>query len=263
MGLETIRKLLNVVAILGILVAVGAFVYRELGPGEYGIRPIAAPLAVATGALLIEFLLGIFVSVKGKQSTAYLGKFRQSTMVFGLFLAAMFAVSLTDPDLAVIETALVVLGGTVFIGAAAGVFLVAYAGLRTRSREALLIAVVAWGVVGAAGLLAVTDNGSGVGLIVAGALGLYFGARSYSGTRWRLLPGDSASGNQSGETTGGGSSPKRGSAQSRRQRPSKQQRYQFTEVEGSSGEATGSDAGGAASATGTPEEGSNQNSGPR
>lgn len=263
MGLDTVRKLLNVVAILGILVAVGAFAYRELGPGEYGIRPIAAPLAVATGALLIEFVLGIFASVRGEKSRAYLQKFRQSTMLFGLFLVAMFAVSLADPDLEIAKTAIVVLGGTVFIGAAAGVFLVAYAGLRTRSREALLIAVVAWGVVGAAGLLAVTDNGSGVGLIVAGALGLYFGARSYQGTRWRLLPGGSAPSNQSGETTGGGSSPKRGSAQSRRQRPSKQQRYQFTEVEGSSGEATGSDAGGAASTTGTPEEGSNQNSGPR
>lgn len=262
MGLDTVRKLLNIVAILAILVAVAAFAYRELGAGEYGIRPIAAPLAVATGALLIEFVLGVFGSIKGDKSRAYLGKFRQSTLLFGLFLAAMFVASVADPDLAVVETAITVLGGTTIIGVAAGVFLVAYAGLRTRAREALLTAVVAWAVVGAAGLLAITDDGSGIGLIVAGALGLYFGVRSYQGTRWRLLPGGSSESTPT-RTPTDGRSPQGGRTQSRRQRPPKDQRYQFTEAEGSSGDAPGSEAGGTASATGAREEGPNQNSGAR
>jgi hypothetical protein len=263
MGLDTVRKLLNIVAILGILVAVAAFAYRELGAGEYGIRPIAAPLAVATGALLIEFVFGVFASVTGDKSRAYLGKFRQSTLLFGLFLAAMLAASVADPDLAVVETAITVLGGTAIIAVAAGVFLVAYAGLRTRSREALLTAAVAWAVVGAAGLLAITDDGSGIGLIVAGALGLYFGVRSYQGTQWRLLPGGSSESTPT-RTTTDGRSPKGGPTQSRRQRPPKEQRYQFTETEESrTGDTSGSDTGGATSAAGTGEDGRNQNSGPR
>ena len=233
-AIATVRKLLNVVGILGVVVAAGALVYRLVGPEwSYGLRPIAVPLAVASGALVLDFLLGVFVSVRGEEGRAYLGKFRQSTMWFGIFWTGLFAVALADPDLALLETAITVLGGVELIGATGGVFLAAWLGLRKESTEALLVGVLAWGLVGVAGAQGVSESGTGVGLLLAAALGVYFGVRSRRSTTWLLRRG---SREQSTPTTGSepptDSGVGSGSAQgSTARRPPAKDRYQYTKID--------------------------------
>lgn len=231
-AIATVRKLLNVVGILGVVVAAGALAYRLVGPEwSYGLRPIAVPLAVASGALVLDFLLGVFVSVRGEEGRAYLGKFRQSTMWFGVFWTGLFAVALADPDLALLETAITVLGGVELIGATGGVFLAAWLGLRKESTEALLVGVLAWGLVGVAGAQGVSESGTGVGLLLAAALGVYFGVRSWRSTTWLLRRGSRAesTATTSSTTESGGRS---GGAQgSTARRPPAKDRYQYTKID--------------------------------
>jgi len=236
-AIATVRKLLNVVGILGLVVAAGALVYRLVGPEwSYGVGPIAVPLAVASGALVLDFLLGVFVSVRGEEGKAYLGKFRQSTMWFGIFWTGLFGVALADPDLAILQTAITVLGGVELIGVTGGVFLAAWLGLRKESTEALLVGILAWGLIGAAGAQGISESGSGIGLLFAAALGVYFGVRSWRSTTWllrRRSRGDSAPAPESGGR------PESGNSQgSTARRPPAKHSYQYTKTaEGNASEA--------------------------
>lgn len=190
--LELVRRALSAIAVVSLLAAAGAVVYRfQVGEGEYGLVPIAVPLAIATVALSVNLVLSILATVKGATSRQYLPKFRRATLLFGLFWAVLLVVAVAEPDISVLADAVVTFGGAQVVGIYAAAFLAAWVGLRERATEALAVAVVAWGAVGAVGVQQFADDGSGAGLIIAGVLGVYFGIRSYTGTDWWLASGRS------------------------------------------------------------------------
>lgn len=107
--------------------------------------------------------------------------------VLGLYMIVESAAGNSAPGIVnivygLLHFAITIFGGFTSLLIITAVFLGVWYGLKNQATEALIVGIVAWGLIAIVGLGFVTSSTSGFGLIIAGLYGVYYGVKSRGST---------------------------------------------------------------------------------
>lgn len=140
-------------------------------------------------------------STGGPPGDSYLRRFERSNLWAGLVLAGLLVTALViqavvggSGGLAILagllQFAMGLFGGPVVLAVASGAFLCVWYGLRASAREAVVAGIGLWGLIGLVGLVTLLRSAAGLGLVVGGFQGVYYGVRAWGATELTLPVGE-------------------------------------------------------------------------
>jgi|GEM_PF-2300458 len=136
-------------------------------------------------------------------AAVYLERFARSNLYVGLLIGGFVAAYLvTDAVVGgggatqilaavhgFLSIGVRIFGGLSTLLVVTGVFIGLWYGLREAATEALLLGILAWGLMGFVGLNTLASSRAGLGLVIAGAYGVYYGVRARGTTEPRIVTG--------------------------------------------------------------------------
>ena len=136
-------------------------------------------------------------STGGPPGDPYLRRFERSNLWAGLVLAGLLVTTLLLQGLVqgsgglailagLLQFAVRLFGGPVVLALASGAFLGVWYGLRESAGEAVVAGVAVWGLIGLVGLVTLLRSAAGLGLVIGGFQGVYYGVRAWSATELAL-----------------------------------------------------------------------------